>query len=257
MRGGLCTALLLARQEETPLIGGRFHAETAVGLDLSEVELHQAEFRSCRFTDCNFSSTAFYGCRFADCLFDRCRFVRSYWQDTVLTGSKADGGDFRKARLKSCTLEGTLLRYANFTASIWDRTALTGCSLREAVLADSRVSRTLFHDADLTGASFFHTPLAVWTSPAVRWTVWCSPRPAESSGELSFPPPRPPWWPGFWAFGWFKVLKAPDLAIRSGNSPEFPDFSCHFFRNMIEFFQSPLAAVFMRADTLSNSIQRI
>ena len=56
----MAAALLLTRQAETPLSEIQFHAQTAAGLDLSDLELRQAFFQSCRFSDCDLSCAAFY-----------------------------------------------------------------------------------------------------------------------------------------------------------------------------------------------------
>ena len=137
----LTAALLSAREEGEQLAGGTFVRETAERLDLSDLTFRQTRFARCQFTDCNFSGAAFYGCTFEDCAFPGCRFPVSFWKDAALSGCKAEGGDFHKARFKDCALDRLRLRWANLTGALWERCTLTDCDLKESGCQELRGAR--------------------------------------------------------------------------------------------------------------------
>lgn len=153
--------LARTREEESRLPAGlTLTQETAEGLDLSDLEFHDAALRKCRFIRCDFSGAAFFGCRLENCDFSGCRLPGSFWRDCRLSGCKADGADFRRSRLKDTVLEQCLFRSVPFTGGRWDRLAVKECNFTEAILSELRLSKATLEQTDLTRAELFRTALA-------------------------------------------------------------------------------------------------
>ena len=152
-------AALLQAKEDGILAFQSFEHKQADGLDLGELTFKKVVFQKCVFTDCNFSDAAFYECEFRDCAFISCRFQRSFWQQTALTGSKGDGGDFRKSRWKESEVSKSLFRYTNFTDSVWERDKVEETDFTEAAFQGSRFTRTAFSQVNFQGVDFFKAEL--------------------------------------------------------------------------------------------------
>lgn len=150
---------LAAAGEEGVLACREFTNGHAAGLELSEVTFQKTAFRKCVFEGCDFSGAAFYECDFADCAFLDCRFQRSFWKDCRISGSKGDGGDFRRCRFKSGGIRDSLFRYANFTGSVWERDEITETDFTETVFQESRFTKMLLKKVNFTKADFFKAGL--------------------------------------------------------------------------------------------------
>ena len=154
--------LARTREEESRLPAGlTLTQETAEGLDLSDLEFHDAALRKCRFIHCDFSGAAFFGCRLENCDFSGCRLPGSFWRDCRLSGCKADGADFRRSRLKDTVLEQCLFRSVPFTGGRWDRLAVKECNFTEAILSELRLSKVTLEQTDLTRAELFRSGMNI------------------------------------------------------------------------------------------------
>lgn len=155
----LLAVLAAARLGDETIWSEQFTNIAPKNLNLGELECGQTVFDGCQFTNCDFSGTAFYASSFRQCAFSNCRFRNTYWKDCQLADVKLDGCDFRKSRLKNSTLEGVLMRYANFSDGVWEKDSFLNCSFREAFLTNLRIAKVELQNVDLSGADLFQTVL--------------------------------------------------------------------------------------------------
>ena len=156
---GLGERLASARETDECIRQGIFWGETLQNLDFCNLEWSQVSFEKCRFESCIFSGASFYSVLFQSCSFSNCRVSNTYWQDSQLCSSKADGIDFRKSRWKHCIICQTLLRYTNFSESVWNGISLRDCNICDAALSAMRIMKAELHQVNFTGSDFFRTQL--------------------------------------------------------------------------------------------------
>lgn len=148
-----------SRLEGDPIEGRIFRDETITKLDLSNVRFDSVQFINCCFTSSKFLRTSFYDTVFNNCDLSNCNFSNSYWKGTVLKDSKAVGSNFDHGFFKETEMRGGVYNYSNYFSTIWENCIVAECDFREVFLSEVKFKKIHLTKVDLTGASFFKTPL--------------------------------------------------------------------------------------------------
>lgn len=154
------TSMERCRFAEAEINGCMFPAPDAAGLDFSRCSLEKVTFSQGRLQAACFNAAHLNRCSFIAMVLELAQFQEATLDSCVFTAdARADGANFRNARLISCNLRQTSLENADFSLAQAENCDFSAASLAHARFTDSRANGCLFIRAELSYVSFLRADL--------------------------------------------------------------------------------------------------
>lgn len=151
--------LLDCVREEECVRDLRFNGLAAGEESLRLLAAVQCRFVNCSFQSCSFEQSSFVDTVFQSCDFSNCDFSDSFFNRCEFRNCKGLGTKFAGSTVKNLTLAGCAMDFANFDACRLERVCVSDSRLKGAVFSQCRAKDVYWDRVNLTGASFFRTPL--------------------------------------------------------------------------------------------------
>lgn len=148
-----------ARETEERLEGVLFKKLNAESEDFRFLCFSKIRFENCCFLECSFEKCEFTDVVFQSCNFSNCSFKDSYFDRCQLFTSKGIGADFSGSTIKNMMIRDSCLNYANFDNSKLEKVKIESSELNHGNISQCRVKELEWDRVQLSGASFFKTPL--------------------------------------------------------------------------------------------------
>lgn len=152
-------ALLRDEYGDPASITGAEICVSAVGCDLSKLELSGCLVRNCRFSGADMFGASFTDTVFEQCDFSNCVLRDAYFSRCEFLGCKLTGADPAGVVMKHTAFRDCMLRLANFSGMNADTAVFEGCDLSDAVFRECKLRRFEMSNCSLRGAVVFKTPL--------------------------------------------------------------------------------------------------
>ncbi|WEK20938.1 MAG: pentapeptide repeat-containing protein [Candidatus Pedobacter colombiensis] len=140
--------------------------KTFTGINYAEKQLKNREFINCEFISCDFSKSDLSHNDFMNCHFKQCNFsltivIGTGFKDATFTGCKVLGIDFSKCNkfLFSFSFEQCQLDYSTFYGTKLRKTKFIECSLKETDFEATDLTSAIFHNCEMSGATFVRSIL--------------------------------------------------------------------------------------------------
>jgi len=116
---------------------------------------------NCNFSKSDLSHNDFMDCQFKQCNFSLTTVVGTGFKDATFIGCKILGIDFSKCNkfLFSFLFEQSHLDYSTFFGTKLKKTKFIDCSLKQTDFEETDLTASVFHNCDLSGASFVRSVL--------------------------------------------------------------------------------------------------